>query len=57
MEAENDLIVVKLTDSGFMRKMETAVRMGNPVLIWEVGETLDPTLAPILAKAIFVQVC
>ncbi|XP_017780151.1 PREDICTED: dynein heavy chain 6, axonemal [Nicrophorus vespilloides] len=55
MEAENNLKIMKLTDSGYMRNMESAIRIGLPVLIEEVGETLDPTLAPILLKQTFVQ--
>ncbi|PSN37031.1 Dynein heavy chain 6 [Blattella germanica] len=46
MEVSNELKVVKLTDSNFMRILESAIRIGNPVLLEEVGETLDPTLGP-----------
>lgn len=55
MEAENGLIVLKLTDGKLMRKLENAVRMGNPALLEEVGEILDPTLEPILLKQLFFQ--
>ncbi|KAL1130882.1 hypothetical protein AAG570_012123 [Ranatra chinensis] len=55
MEAENGLKMLKMTDSGFMRVLEGAIRTGLPVLIWEVGETLDPTLRPILLKQISEQ--
>lgn len=53
MEAENNLLIIKLTDSFFMRNLENAVRLGAPVLLEEIGETLDPTLQPILLKQIF----
>lgn len=56
MEAKNDLKMIKLTDSNFMRVLEGAIRLGLPVLLQEVGETLDPTLGPILLKQTFVQV-
>lgn len=55
MEAANDLRVVKLTDSNFLRVLESAIRIGKPVLLEEVGETLDPTLGPILTKQTFMQ--
>ncbi|XP_023013028.2 dynein heavy chain at 16F isoform X2 [Leptinotarsa decemlineata] len=55
METDNNLQVVKLTDSNFMRILETAIRIGMPVLLEEVGETLDPTLGPILLKQTFIQ--
>ena len=57
MESANELKIVKLTDTNFMRILESAIRIGNPVLLEEIGETLDPTLGPVLLKQIFVQVC
>lgn len=56
MEANNNLKVVKLTDSNFMRVLEAGIRIGMPVLIEEVGEILDPTLGPIMLKQTFMQV-
>uniref|UniRef100_A0A8C9WNZ6 Dynein axonemal heavy chain 6 n=1 Tax=Scleropages formosus TaxID=113540 RepID=A0A8C9WNZ6_SCLFO len=54
-EAHNGLKVIKLTDTGFLRTLETAVRLGMPVLLEEVRfETLDPALEPILLKQTFV---
>ncbi|XP_069668946.1 dynein axonemal heavy chain 6 isoform X3 [Periplaneta americana] len=55
MESSDGLKIVKLTDSNFMRVLETAIRLGNPVLLEEIGETLDPTLGPVLTKQTFVQ--
>lgn len=57
MEAKNELQIVKLTDSNFMRTLESSIRLGYPVLLEEVGENLDPTLGPVLMKQTFVQVC
>lgn len=56
MEIPNGLKVIKLTDSNFMRILENAIRLGVPVLLEEVGETLDPTLTPVFLKQTFVQV-
>ncbi|XP_050519336.1 dynein axonemal heavy chain 6 [Diabrotica virgifera virgifera] len=55
LETENQLKVIKLTDSNFMRTVETAVTIGIPVLLEEVEEALDPTLEPILLKQTFSQ--
>uniref|UniRef100_A0A1B6CU24 AAA+ ATPase domain-containing protein n=1 Tax=Clastoptera arizonana TaxID=38151 RepID=A0A1B6CU24_9HEMI len=55
MEANNNLKIVKLTDSNFMRILEASIRLGIPVLIEEVGQVLDPTLGPILLKQTFFQ--
>jgi dynein heavy chain len=57
MESANGLKAVKLTDSKFMSVLESGIRTGNPVLLEEVGETLDPTLGPVFLKQTFVQVC
>lgn len=56
MEAENQLRVTKMTDANFMRIMEVCIRAGAPILLQEVGETLDPSLEPILLKQTFVSV-
>ncbi|XP_075229380.1 dynein heavy chain at 16F [Lycorma delicatula] len=55
MEGTKELKVVKLTDSNFLRILESAIRIGCPVLLEEVGEKLDPTLRPILLRQVFVQ--
>ena len=54
MEAKNGLRVIKLTDSTYCAA-ENSVRIGCPVLIEDVGETLDPALEPILQKNVFKQ--
>jgi hypothetical protein len=50
MESRNGLRVIKLTDSSFLRTLENSIRIGNPVLIEDVGESLDPALEPLLQK-------
>lgn len=55
-EAKNGLKVIKLTDQNFLRTLENAVRVGLPVLLEDLAETLDPALEPILLKQTFVQV-
>ncbi|XP_067106416.1 dynein axonemal heavy chain 6 [Osmerus mordax] len=54
-ETKNGLKVIKLTDSGFLRTLENAIRMGMPVLLEELKETVDPALEPILLKQTFVS--
>lgn len=54
-ERKNGLKIVKLTDKNLLRTLENAIRIGLPVLIEEVGETLDPALEPILLKQTFMQ--
>ncbi|XP_019622649.1 PREDICTED: dynein heavy chain 6, axonemal-like [Branchiostoma belcheri] len=54
-EARNGLKIIKLTDKDFLRTLENAIRLGMPVLLEELGESLDPALEPILLKQTFVQ--
>ncbi|KAI8465887.1 MAG: dynein heavy chain 7 [Monoraphidium minutum] len=55
LEARSGLRVLKLGDANFLRSLESCVRVGNPVLIEDVGEALDPALEPVLARAVFRQ--
>jgi dynein heavy chain len=55
MEKANNLQVVKLTDSNYLRTLENAIQFGYPVLLENVGEELDPSLEPLLQKQIFKQ--
>ncbi|VDP74024.1 unnamed protein product [Echinostoma caproni] len=55
MEAENQLRVIKLTDANLLRTLENCIRVGFPVLLEDLGETLDPALEPILLRQTFVS--
>lgn len=54
MEGSN-LKVIKLSEPKFMRSLENAVRTGQPVLLEDVGENLDPGLEPLLLKQVVRQ--
>ena len=55
MEKDNNLKVVKPSDSDFLRTLENAVNFGSPVLMENVMEELDPSLEPLLLKQVFKQ--
>ncbi|TGZ67987.1 hypothetical protein CRM22_004505 [Opisthorchis felineus] len=55
MEEENNLQVIKLTDMNLLRSLETCIRLGYPMLIEDVGETLDPALEPVLLRQTFMS--
>uniref|UniRef100_A0A3Q3IZZ6 Dynein, axonemal, heavy chain 1 n=1 Tax=Monopterus albus TaxID=43700 RepID=A0A3Q3IZZ6_MONAL len=55
MERENGLEVIKLSDRGFLRSLENAIRFGKPCLLENVGEELDPALEPVLLQQTFKQ--
>ncbi|CAH8853473.1 unnamed protein product [Trichobilharzia szidati] len=55
MEKEAGIIVVKLTDSDFIRNLENGIQFGSPILLENVGEELDPSLEPLLLKQTFKQ--
>jgi ATP-binding dynein motor region len=46
------LAVIKLTDSDYMRTLENSIQFGQPVLLEDVGEELDPSLEPLLLKQV-----
>ncbi|XP_067125111.1 dynein axonemal heavy chain 6 isoform X2 [Centruroides vittatus] len=50
MEQNNSLKVLKFSDDDFLLNLENCVRLGLPVLIEEVGETLDPCLESLMMK-------
>lgn len=44
------LSIIKLSDHDFLRTLENAIQFGNPVLLENILEELDPSLTPILLK-------
>jgi dynein heavy chain len=53
MAKSQNIQVIKLTDSDYMRTMENAIQFGLPVLLENVKEELDPSLEPILQRQTF----
>jgi len=51
-EKENNLMIIKLSNPKFLQIVENAIRIGNPVLLENIDETLDPSLEPVLQKNI-----
>ncbi|NP_001357813.1 dynein axonemal heavy chain 12 [Mus musculus] len=54
-EKDNQLSVIKLSDTDYMRTLENCVQFGTPLLLENVGEDLDPSLEPLLLKQTFKQ--
>lgn len=54
-EKQNNLHVIKLSDSDYMRTLENCIQFGTPVLLENVGEELDPSMEPLLLKQTFKQ--
>ncbi|XP_062849650.1 dynein axonemal heavy chain 2 [Trichomycterus rosablanca] len=52
MESKRGLKVIDLQMPDFLRILENAVQFGSPVLLQNVQEELDPSLAPILNKSL-----
>merc|ERR1719377_420350 len=49
---DKGVIVMKLSDGTYLRKLEAGIRNGFPVLLENVEEVLDPALEPILLKQV-----
>lgn len=48
-------MILKAGQSDLLRQLEQTLPSGKPVLIEEVDETLDPSLDPLLSRAIQKQ--
>lgn len=55
LEKENDLKVIKQTDANYMKIVERAITSGQPVLLENVGETIDSGFNSILERNIIKQ--
>ena len=55
MESKHGLKIIDLQQADYMRTLENAIQFGTPVLLQNVQEELDPSLAPVLAKAFTKQ--
>ena len=53
MEAANNLAITRLSNPNMLRTLENCIRIGRPLLLEDIGETLDPALEPVLARAVF----
>ncbi|XP_005399515.1 PREDICTED: dynein heavy chain 2, axonemal isoform X2 [Chinchilla lanigera] len=52
MEGNQGLKIIDLQMSDYLRVLEQAIQFGNPVLLQNVQEYLDPTLNPVLNKSV-----
>jgi dynein heavy chain len=48
-----DLKAIKMTNSKMLLLLEGCIRVGTPLLMEDIEETLDPALEPVLLKAVF----
>ena len=55
MEKQNNMNIIRLTQSDYGRVLENALQFGLPVLLEHVDEELDAMLEPILLKETFKQ--
>jgi len=52
MEGPNDLKIIDLKMSDFLRTVENAITFGNPVLLQDIEQEIDPSLEPVLGKQV-----
>lgn len=55
MEGDKELTLLKPSSPNIYRSIENAIRLGNPVLLEDVGETLDPALDNLLQRKTYKQ--
>jgi hypothetical protein len=56
MEEGSGLRVLRASDPQLLRALEGAVRLGVPVLLEGLGESLEPALEPLLLRQTYAQV-
>jgi dynein heavy chain len=49
------LQITTMRDPNLLRTLESCIRLGRPLLLEDLGETLEPALEPVLQKAVFKQ--
>jgi dynein heavy chain len=54
-EEKNNLAVTRLDNVNLLRCLENCVRVGTPLLVEDIAESIDPALESILQKATFTQ--
>jgi dynein heavy chain len=52
MYREDNLQCIKLSNPKFLNIFENCIRAGNPILLENIEESLDPSLEPVLSKNI-----
>ena len=52
-ERKRGLTIVKSSDTNFMRTLETAIRLGAPLLLEDIQESIDPALDPVLQRSTY----
>ena len=55
MEKDNNLQTIKLSNPKFLQIVENGIRLGQPILLENIEESLDPSLEPVLAKNVVKQ--
>ncbi|KZC14323.1 Dynein heavy chain 7, axonemal, partial [Dufourea novaeangliae] len=55
MERQNNVNIIRLSQSDYGRVLENALQFGQPVLLEHVGEEIDAVLEPILLRETFKQ--
>lgn len=55
LERDNALEVAKPSSKDFLRTLENGIRFGRPVLLEDIGETLDAALEPLLLRLTYKQ--
>lgn len=54
-EAKNNLMIIDFSQSDYLKTLEKAMFEGNPVLLQNVGESIDQAINPILKKSLGMQ--
>lgn len=52
-EEKNGVAITTMRDPNLLRILENCIRLGKPLLLEDLGETIEPALEPVLQKAVY----
>jgi dynein heavy chain len=55
MEKIHDLRIIKFSDDGYMKVIESAIELGKPVLLENVAEEMEVSLQQLLKKQLYCE--
>ena len=54
-EADNGVVIVQLSQKGYLEKVQHAMTEGLPIMIENMGESIDAVLEPVVARAMITK--
>jgi dynein heavy chain len=53
-EEKNGVAITTMRDGNLLRTLENCIRLGKPLLLEDLSESIEPALEPVLQKAVCI---